>query len=304
MLRANKNYGEKHYHGNPFGLSHMGTGWRLCDAAHGGTLKPAEQGEFSKKMLMFGNCWIKGTPWTHPDAIPSTTRWFYWDNPQLPHLLYQGVWNPKGYKNWCRIVECNTATQTATPIRTGQTGSARINRQLGEVTNGTITHWEQIVGDRSDCRLRGDVVMLCPPSGPVFEHYYATTKGLWIHRWRRILEDRGYTVIIRDKPQRQKREQHQNRLYQQLQKKQIAFTVSIHSVSAIESILAGVPAVVEGRHPADNIGTAAEKFLQTGEINTPTVQEQNIWIERLLMDTFHKTECYDGSWYNGEQHER
>jgi len=298
MLAANKNYGQKFYHGVQFGLHNFGNSWRMQTPEYGGTVTPWE-GKWSDRMLMFGNCWVKGTPWTDPKLIPPTTRWFYFDNPQLPHLLYQGEWNPKGYKNWCRIVEGNTATQTSTPIRPGQTGSARINRQLAEVTDGNITHWKQIVGERRDCTLRGDVVMLCPPSEGVFKHYYQTTKALWINRWRRLLEDRGFRVIIRNKPNREDREQHSNRLYQKLHKQGVAFTVSIHSVSAIESILAGVPAVVEGRHPADNLGTPMMQFLKTGEINKPTVQEQNIWIERLLMDTFHKSECYNGSWYDG-----
>lgn len=251
------------------------------------------QGVWGERMLMFGNCWSKGWPWTHPRHIPTSTRWFYLDNPQLPHLLYRGEHNPLGFKNWCRMVEGSVSTNVNTPRR-DVAGSERINQQLDSITRGKITSWTQLVGTRRDCVERGSTVLLCPPSAGVFRNYYNTTGAEWCQGWRTTLEERGYRVQVRSKPHREARENN-NRLYQQLDN--IAFTVSIHSVSAVESILAGVPAVVSGDHPAGAIGTPAQEFLETNQLRTPCVDEQDAWVEQLLQDTFHKQECYDGSWY-------
>lgn len=298
MIRHSVNYGQKHYHGVQFGLSQFRTknDWQIRTPYYGGNCVELGDDQHAERMLMFGNCWIKSKTWRHPDTLKG--RWFYFDNPQLPHLLYQGYHNEKGYKNWCRIVEGNTATTTETPVRPSQSGSARINSQLEESSRGSIRSWRQLVGQRRDALLsRSRTVLLCPPSDGVFRHYYETTTSLWTEKWRRCLELRGYTVELRPKPARQRREEHNNRLYQILERNDIAFTVSIHSVSAVESILAGVPAVVEGRHPAGHLGTTAERFINENTINQPTVAEQDIWVERLLMDTYHKTEAYSGEWY-------
>ena len=307
-LNSNMNYGVKWLHGLQFGLSDLGESHKIATPEYGGTTQHCRvykhKGEWntdwSESMIMFGNCWHKEQQWIHPDTIPATTQWHYWDNPELPHLLYQDEHNPLGYKNWCRFVTNHTHTQA----NTGG-GIERINNQLQQLNKSTRNWtWEKLLQGRHDVVISPvkKTVLLCPPSISVFEHYYGISVREWKINWIQLLESRGYRVRIRHKPGRSQREENRNRLYQQLDK--VAFTVSIHSASAVESILAGVPAVVDGRSCAGPLGTPAQEYKETNQLRLPTVEEQNLWVDQILANTFHKQELYDGSWWKtkGEQH--
>lgn len=305
-MKANTNYGTKEQHGLKWGLYELVNGHKIQLESRGGNarrLKDQNLDRVQHPLLQMGNIWVhkdlkeRGL-FRHPDQIHTRNlEWYVWDNPQLPHLLYKGSWNPHGYKNWLRIVKGNTATTADTPLRQGQTGAERINEQLRQLTGNTITQWQQIVGKRRAVVPRGKRVLICPSGAGIFDHYYGIDKSSWINKRRRQIEAMGYEVVVRDKPSRGSREVNQNKLCEILAREDFAFTVSIHSVGPVESLIAGTPAVVEGRHAGGPCATPWSEFKETGTVRTPERESVDLWVERLLCDTFHKTEAYSGKWY-------
>jgi hypothetical protein len=200
-----------------------------------------------------------------------------------------------------RITEGATVTTTSTPMRPGQSGAERINEQLRNITDGKIQKWWQIVGERRNkIEPRGKTVLLCPSGAGIFPNYYGINKEDWILDKIHQLGKMGYNVVLRDKPSRKNREINDNRLHQQLAREDIAFTVSIHSVVPVETLVAGVPAVVEGYHAGGDCATPWDEFVANNKVRCPEREAVDAWVDRLLCDTFHKTEAYNGNWYNGE----
>ena len=307
-ITAEVNYGTKQQHGLKWGIYRVtGDAMRIRTRELGGDVERLQDqnlGLVTDKdtLVVMGNIWVhkdeqERTRFRHPRLVAQTgaTAW-YWDNPQLPHLLYRGAWNPNGYKNWMRIVKNNTATQTA---QGSGKGEAVINEQLVKITNGRHTQWQSIIGEHRACQIRSKTALLCPSGAGIFPNYYGLDKAKWIQQKTRELEKLGWRVILRDKPGRSAREHiHNGRLYQQLIAQNIGITVSIHSVGPVESLLAGVPALVEGRHAGGECATPYDEYMQTGNIRMPHQTDVEQWCARLLDDTFHKTEAYEGTWYD------
>lgn len=307
-MKRDINYGTKQHHGLYWGINEfVQPGWRIANLDHGGSCQRLHEQDLTQcqnPVVVMGNVWAhkdfrQARLFRHPDLYElHHVRWFFWDNPQLPHLLYRGPHNPHGYKNWMRICEANTVTTTRTPLRQNQSGNTRINEQLRQITQGEISDWRDIVGHRRhQIEPRGRTVLICPSGTGIFPNYYGINKSNWIQERTEALEKLGYRVVLRDKPTRSQREINDNRLHQVLAREDIAFTVSIHSVVAMETLIAGVPAVVEGRHPGGELATPWEEFLNTNAVRQPEREQVDQWVDRLLCDTFHKSEAYSGTWY-------
>lgn len=307
-MKNNENYGTKALHGLHWGISEfVAPGWRVGLVEQGGSCQRLREQDLSQcknPVITLGNIWAHKDPkeagrFRHPSEYEKhSVRWFCWDNPQLPHLLYQGPHNPHGFKNWMRITEGDTVTTSQTPLRANQSGAERINEQLRNITDGKIQKWWQIVGERKNkIEARGKTVLLCPSGAGIFPNYYGINKADWILEKIHQLGKMGYNVVLRDKPSRKGREINDNRLHQVLAREDIAFTVSIHSVVPVETLVAGVPAVVEGRHAGGDCATPWEEFLATNRVRCPEREQVDQWVDRLLCDTFHKTEAYSGEWY-------
>jgi hypothetical protein len=268
----------------------------------------------NRPIVVFGNVWCHKDPrdaarFHHPRTYAERKiRWFYWDNP-LPHLLYKGPWNPSGHKNFIRLVENNTMRTPLTPRRQGQS-TDRINHQLAEITNNKVTHWREIVGPRRPVLPRGKTVLLCPSGGVVFEKYYGMNKTNWIREVTEKCRQMGFEVELRDKPGRNERERADNRLYQKLYQRDYLCTISNHSMTAIESLIAGVPAVASGVHSAMGgahnesgelclpMAQSLQDFYDSkGALICPDESQVDYWVEQLLLDCYHKRDIYNGSWY-------
>lgn len=322
-MLADYNYGTKNLHGLKWGIYRFtnsnlqNNGWCVMTTAMGGDCERLPNQDLSRvskddRLIVMGNIWVHKDPheqtlFRHPDEINKTgATWFYWDNPQLPHLLYKGPWNPRGYKNWLRLVPGNTATQSGVGPRRKSNGKLcaagpqRINGQIATVTERQCLSWHDIVGPRKPMGVKTKTALLCPSGAGIFPHYYGINKADWIREKTTYLESQGWRVILRDKPSRRGREECDNgRLYEQLHAENIGITVSIHSVTPVESLIAGVPAIVEGRHAGGDIATPWSEFESTGNIRTPHETEVDAWVDRLCYDTYHKSEIYDGMWYKG-----
>lgn len=299
-----QNWGVKHLHGLKWGI-HINTtpDRRIKSAESGGAyarLLDQNLDNIPKHLdhlLIFGNIWANNqekTVFHNPGVLRLIHghRYVFWDNPALPHLLYKGPWNPEGYKNWCRMCWdwINPTTHT-TPANSS--GTERINQLLAASSNGEITHWHQITGSYPKDTVLGKRALLVPSSPEWHFYYQGMTVDQWIESKRRVLLQRGFSVEVRQKPSRRDREGRVGKLYQQLDGVGLVVT---EGVSAIESILAGVPALVGEWAPAGPLATRWEDFVRENYIDTPTADRTEQWMERVLQDTFHKSEIYSGKW--------
>lgn len=320
MLIPDQNWAKKELHGLHWGISViLDDRYQIRLTSMGGSCERLQDQNLDlvngRPIIVFGNVWCHKDPveaqkFYHPSEYNKRNiRWFYWDN-SLPHLLYQGPWNPAGYKNFIRLVEGNTMRTPTTPIRAAQSVE-RINRQLAELTQGRITHWQDIVGPRRPVLPRSKRVLLCPSGGVTFEKYYGINKTEWIHRVTHQCEQMGFEVELRDKPSRGAREVGDNRLYQRLTQRDYLCTISNHSMVPIESLLVGVPAVATGvhsclggAHNAEGELTAPltsswEDFVQSGgAVLCPDHSQVTAWAEKILLDCYHKRDVYNGEWYH------
>ena len=318
-LNSNENWARKELHGLHWGIS------VICDDRYsiklknlGGSCERLSGQNLdlvnNRPIIVFGNVWCHKDPveaqlFRHPrEYTQRNIRWFYWDNP-LPHLLYKGPWNPHGYKNFIRLVEGGTVRTPRTPVRPGQS-VARINRQLHELTAGHISSWRQITGPRRPVLPRSKTVLLCPSGGVTMEKYYNINKTHWIRDITQRCTDMGLKVELRDKPGRNYREIGDNRLYQRLLAQDYLCTISNHSMVPIESLLAGVPAVSVGEHAAQGgahtesgdpvapmTSTLEEFYRDCGAVKCPDESSVDAWVEKILLDCYHKRDIYSGEWY-------
>lgn len=230
----------------------------------------------------FGDAWIDHH---------TVENFYFLDNPELPHLLYPNPANPNGLKNFVRLVPNGILTNTHT-----QSGTDRMNQTLSELV-GKPTVWQDIANPKDVAWNNSRKVLLCPSSPNCFKYYYNTTQQQWIEHYTRELESRGYSVEVRNKPTRNLRRDPNQRLCNILKQSDYAFTVSQHSVSAIESILAGTVAVVTGPHGCGELATPWQHFVE-GSMQTPTVAEQEAWVDTLLGNTWTKQDIRTGAWYD------
>ena len=243
-------------------------------------------------LIKYGNDF--GPEWIDHTSIPHD-NWYFYDNPELPHLLYPNPANPMGRKEWVRLVPNNILTQT----KTGS-GSDRVNRMLTELAGQPLV-WQDLVYPRDTVWSNSKRVLVCASSPNCYIYYYNTTASEWTEWVCRELRKHGYEPVLRNKPSRTLRTKtSDSRLYQQLASGDYIGTVSQHSVSAMETLLAGYPAITTGPHPCGELATPFEEFLQ-GDLTLPQSDDIEDWVDGLLYNTRHKTEMRSGSWHNDLQ---
>jgi hypothetical protein len=248
--------------------------------------------KFSQKpMIKYGNDfddnnWLDHTQAPHED-------WYFIDNPELPHLLYPNPANPRAHKLWNRAVRGGILTSVRRVDH-----SDRINHHLKHYSQGKITCWQELVMPRTVFRNNSRKVLLTPSSANCFKYYYNTTRTLWIEEISQHIRSIGLEPVVWPKLSRRARTERADlRLYNRLLQGDILCTVSQHSVSALESILAGVPCVVTGIHPCGDLATPAGEFFSTGELRTPNSADVEEWIATaILPNTWNKQELREGTW--------
>lgn len=309
-LNANHNYGNKRYHHIYFGLNRWDTrNPKMKDKSiDGGVTRLLAQditniGK-SDTLLQLGNIWgMRKGPYISErnrwhnigDVVARGATVWYWDNPSLPHLLYETPANPQGYKNWMRLVKNTIATDAEQPPRPAQSGTERINRILHDSTGGLVKHWQDIVGTRACPTVnKSRRALICPSSAPIFTHYAGCTVDTWTHRVRQLLETHGYTVFVRGKPGRQQRNSG-NMLWRQLQEMNIGLVVGYQSMSSVEALLAGVPVMMYGCNPVGALNSDPDVFANSGTVVRPDRHSVDVLVDRLLCDVYHKWEAYSGA---------
>lgn len=241
----------------------------------------------SRHMFKFGNEWGEKT-FQHPRVIPHN-NWHFIDNPQLSALNWIGSWNPSGSKDWVRAVPGDILTQTPRAR-----GGERINRLLDHYSDRSIRHWHEIVQSRPRQDIGHNTALIVPSSPNCYVHYYNDTQPNWVNTITKKLDQMGWQYKVRMKPGRSARK-HNNELHDQLESNMFAVTISQHSVAAIDSLLAGIPAVTTGPHCCGEYATPWEEFTQ-GNLRHFTQEQILDWCDWLLGDTYHKSELKDGTY--------
>ena len=250
-------------------------------------------------VFQFGNIWASkpGDPfYAKPFQLPKTVKhsnFYFWDNPFLPQFNWQRAHNPTGAKEWVRWSQ-------GTHGRLGNKDLAqhekRINDQLSNFASRQIKRWYHLINIQHMTAINGvrGRALIVPCSEHVYTNYYATTKTAWIKGVAVALERMGVAYDIRHKPSRETR-QLNGELTDQLQEGRYAVTISQHSVAAVESIVAGVPAVVTGESPAHTYATPWSEYLQ-GNLRLWDTDEQYQLCREMLAQTRHKKELFEGTW--------
>jgi len=265
---------------------------------HRGNYEPCfdiSQTDGSRHCFKLGNEWISkpespfyGKPFQHPQNY-SHDNWHFWDNPEIPQLMWRNPANPTASKDWIRWVPSEILTSKHTA-----SGSDRINKLLKRYSSGRITAWQEIAPVRSVSINSSKTLLIVPSSEPNYPNYYATTQRDWLQDQIQIVLDLGFDYEIRFKQGRKSRSLG-NELTDQLRSGHYVATISQHSVAAMETVMAGYPAVVTGPHPAGELATPLEEFKRK-HLRTPTAYETVEWCDTLLGNCYHKQEIFEGSW--------
>lgn len=274
----------------------LGWGWHIMradardDAVTATNYQPIndiQNTDGSVHLVKRGNEWGY-RDFQHPDLLKHT-NWHYWDNPEVPQLLWQHPANPNGTKQWVRMVPGEILTSTPTT-----NGAARINILLEKLSDGKIDAWHQIAPIRDWKNNKRKHVLFVTSSHPVYTNYYGTTIDAWLSHYTRAVEGMGYTWEVREKPNRKERRDG-GQLTDQLNNGDYSCVVCQHSVAAQESIMAGVPAVVTGPVQQGPLATPWEEFAM-GELRKPEMIEVVNWTEALLGNTYHISEISEPGW--------
>lgn len=256
----------------------------------------------SQMLIKFGNEWASkpgdpfyGIDFQHPKTL-AHDNWYFWDNPEVPQLLWINPANHRGAKDWIRWVKGNLFTTLDTHTASG---TDRINSLLNDFSKGRVTHWEDIAPLHPVKLTSSKTVLIVPSSEPNYPNYYNTTQQEWLRDVIQEVLDQGLDYEIRFKAGRKARAQG-NQLTDQLHTGKYLCTISQHSVAAVETVMAGYPAVVTGPHPAGELATTWGEFTQQ-EYRTPSIDVVYDWIDIILGNCRHKSEIFSGEWHGKTQ---
>ena len=244
----------------------------------------------TKHMFKFGNEWALQDPYKRPFQHPrllTHDNWHFVDNPEIPHLLWPSHANPKGKKSWVRCVRGGLFTHTH------GSGTDRVNRLLRRESSNRVTHWRDLVDVDKPRQLKNKHVLITPVTAPNYEHYYDTTQREWLKEVIKDLTTMGFTYDIRQKPSREGRIG--NQLVEVLSTGRYCATVSQHSVAAVETLLAGIPAVTTGPNSCLGLDTPMHQFMQ-GELKQAHETDVEQLVDSLLHNCLHKSELAEGLW--------
>jgi hypothetical protein len=164
---------------------------------------------------------------------------------------------------------------------------------LRKESKNAITHWRDLVDVDKPRQLKNKHVLITPVTAPNYEKYYFTTQAEWIRNITKNLTRLGFTYDIRQKPSREGRIG--NQLVEVLRRERYCATVSQHSVAAVETLLAGIPAVTTGPNSCLGLDTPWEQFL-LGELRQAHETEVEQLVDSLLHNCLHKSELAAGLW--------
>jgi hypothetical protein len=222
----------------------------------------------------------------------------FYDNPLFSELIYPNPGNSGGQKTWGRFVR-----------QTGQDNPCFVPDQLGtqqdydrlerewqrdaHTTQGMHSLW----GGWRDVREDPDLpwLVVCPRD-QILQYWYNISLEHWLTQVERLLQSRGDRYRLRVKQDRKHRmaDPDTRVIHTAPQYRGI---ITAHSVSAIDAILAGRPAVIWGQDPTLGLATPWSEFAATGQVREPRIDQVQIsawtWARTTYptLDTERAVEC-------------
>jgi hypothetical protein len=202
------------------------------------------------------------------------------DNPLFSELIFPNPMNPAGSKTWQRYVP-QTAGQVnpafvPNDLATSDLAWRRLQRRWQRAGGSDFL---ELYGGAHPCESPQDQPwLICAPRAEILHYWYNTDLAAWQHEVISTLDRLGHTWEWRAKPIRRLRSNNTvPRVTQIVQGYRGVITA--HSVSAIDSILRGRPAVVWGQDPTLGLGTPWSEFADSGVTRTwsPGDLEARLW---------------------------
>jgi hypothetical protein len=197
---------------------------------------------------------------------------YYMDSGYLGNL--PGPRNPQGWKTWHRIVPNDLQHQ--------------------DIIDRPADRWQRLGIQPQPRRYGRRIVLACPDQKPC--RFYGIDQATWIRNTVNQLQSlTDRPVLIRERASSRQQRTQQDPLNCMLQD-DVHVLVTFNSNAAVESILAGVPAIVLApTHAASPVaGTCLE---QVESPPWPDTDKLYAWLCHLSYGQFHNTELADGTAY-------
>lgn len=194
----------------------------------------------------------------------------FYDNPLFSELIYPNPGNQGGQKTWGRFVRqtgqpnpCFVPDQPGTPQ-----DYDRLEREWQRDAHTDQT-FDTLWGGWRDVHEHTDLpwLVVCPRD-QILQYWYNISLEHWLTQIERLLQSRGDRYRLRLKRDRKYRMHDRDaRVIHTAQN--YRGIVTAHSVSAIDAVLAGRPAVIWGQDPTLGCGTPWTEFESTGQVREP-----------------------------------
>jgi len=220
---------------------------------------------------------ISVPPWTAYAGMQlrDTACDVFIDNPLFSEIIFDNPLNPGMAKTWGRFVR-----------QSGQPNQCFVPAELGtEQDYAVLEAMSQRRGHRSFDALWGGwrsvtadearPWLICEPREEILQYWYNRSLSSWRHEIATALLDLGHDWEFRPKPARRHRA---NNLVPRVLHVAANYrgVITAHSVSAIDSLLAGRPSVIWGQDPTLGCGTPWTEFVATGQAREPSLTQIQI----------------------------
>ena len=192
------------------------------------------------------------------------------DNPLFSEMIFDNPINPGNQKTWLRLVR-----------QTGQANCCFVPEQLGgpQDYDRINTYYRRKAGQDFDqvwggwraVESRPDLPWLvCEPRDEILRYWYNTT----LSEWRTLIQDAlgNEDYHVRPKPIRRLRA---NGTVPRVINMMAEYrgVITAHSVSAIDAVLAGRPAVIWGQDPTLGCGTPFQEWERDHHVRIPSLDQ-------------------------------
>lgn len=199
------------------------------------------------------------------------------DNPLFSELIYPNPGNANGQKTWARYVR-----------QSGQTNRCFVPDQAGTVAdyNRLQREWQRdaqstagldsLWGGWRDVQEQQHLpwLIVCPRD-QILQYWYGRSLLSWQTEITQHLDARGDRYVLRPKQDRKHR-MHRTDSRVLWTAAQYRGIITAHSVSSVDAVLAGRPAVTWGQDPTCGLGTPWTEFIATGTVREPTQDQVKI----------------------------
>jgi hypothetical protein len=194
------------------------------------------------------------------------------DNPLFSEIIFDNPVNTGNSKTWGRFVRqtgqanCCFVPETLGTHQDYQRLNTRYKRKSGQDFDALWGGWREVT-PAPDLPW-----LVCEPRDEILSYWYNTDLGSWRALVAETLTRLGHQWEFRPKPVRRHRINNTipRVIHIALQYRGV---ITAHSVSAIDSLLAGRPAVIWGQDPTLGCGTPWSEFEAQGQVRIPSLEQ-------------------------------